>query len=410
MNEKTTAPKNTMTKIYTIIGFLIVLSIGLLFINGIINDRMKFRDEAVHNVERTWGKAQTIGVGKIEYKEKTFNKKGEEVNLETNLTYDSFQTLTKADAKVEMKRKGIYKVPVYTVKIKQNGEFRLPQNLKNVNAIFKFTVSDPRGFISKPKVKFNNKEIYTCDSYRCNVVLNTQNGGKIPYEIEYTIRGTKSLSFDAIGSSETYLNTNWGVPEYTGDFSPVEHRPSKEGYYAYWSIPEAASAVEEKYRTLSYTTVFLNTVDVYRMTERCVKYGFLFLSLTFLAFFVYEIINKKNKAIHPFQYSLIGVSMLIFYLLLLSMSEFISFGFAYLIAAVMTISLISFYTYFVLTNREDKKFPLSIGGILAGVYLYLYITVNLEEFSLLVGSFGLFFTIIAVMYSTRNVEWYKENN
>lgn len=400
MSEKTAAPKNTMTKIYTIIGFLIVLSIGLLFISGIINDRMKFRDEAVQNVEKTWGKAQTIGVGRLEYKEGK-----DEKNMST-ITYESSLTTTNADAKVEMKRKGIYKVPVYTVKIKQAGEFDLG-SLSAKKAMFIIDVSDRRGFVSKPVLKYMGKTVSECSSVGCVVDLKE---GKIPYEIEYTIRGTKSLSFDAAGTNKTYLKTNWGVPEYTGDFSPVEHKPQNGGYYTFWSVPEAASASEDKYRRLSYTSNFINTVDVYRMTERCVKYGFLFIALTFLAFFVYEVINKEKRHIHPFQYSLVGVSMLVFYLLLLSMSEFINFGLAYLISALMTISLISFYTYFVLTNKEDKKFPLSIGGILAAVYLYLYVTINLEEFSLLAGSFGLFFTIIAVMYATRNVEWYKESN
>ena len=100
--------------------------------------------------------------------------------------------------------------------------------------------------------------------------------------------------------------------------------------------------------------------------------------------------------------------MLVFYLLLLSMSEFISFGISYLIASLMTIALISSYTYFVLVKRGDKKFPLAVAGILALIYLYLYVTVNLEELSLLAGSFGLFITIIITMYATRNVEWYKE--
>lgn len=400
MENKTAAPKNIMAKIYTIAGFLIALSIGLVCVSNIIHDRMKFRDEAVRNVETTWGKAQTIGVGELEYKEK--DKK--DINT---YTYDSTATTTKADAKVELKKKGIYEVPVYSVKINQKGEFKINPAPKGTKAEFKFKVSDPRGFISKPVVKFNNIIANDCSSYKCNVILDGEI--KIPYEIEYSIRGTKSLTFDAVGTSETYLSTNYWVPEYTGDFSPVEHKQVKDGYYTYWSVPEAASAVEDKYRTLNYTTNFINTVDVYRMTERCVKYGFLFIALTFLAFFVYEIINKNNKHIHPFQYSLIGVSMLVFYLLLLSISEFIDFSYAYLTAAIMTIGLISFYTYFVLTNKEDKKFPLAIGGILGVIYLYLYITINLEELSLLAGSFGLFFAIIAVMYATRNVEWYKEN-
>lgn len=399
MNEKIAAPKNTMSKIYTIIGFLIALSIGLACIYGIINDRMKFRNEAISNVEKTWGKAQTIGVGGLEYKE------GKNEKDMTTIWYDSANTTTNAEAKVELKKKGIYKVPVYTVRIKQKGEFNINEaNTKK--AVFKINVSDKRGLAAKPVIKFNNKIATDCNSLKCIVDIH---GGKIPYEIEYSIRGTGALSFDAIGTSETYLTTNYWLPEYTGDFSPVEHRQIQDGYYTYWSVPEAATATEDRYRNLNYTINFINTVDIYRMTERCVKYGFLFIALTFLAFFVYEIINKNNKHIHPFQYSLIGVSMLVFYLLLLSMSEFIDFGFAYLIAAFMTIALISFYTYFVLTNKEDKKFPLAIGGILGVIYLYLYITINLEEFSLLAGSFGLFFTIIAVMYATRNVEWYKDN-
>ncbi len=398
MSEKTIAPKNIMKKIYTIAGFLIALSIGLFCIDNIINERMKFKDEAVHNVENSWGKAQTIGVGRLEYVED--NKKEK-----TTIAYDSINTVTNAEAKIELKKKGIYKVPVYTVKIKQKGEFDI--NSSNAKAaVFKINVSDRRGFASKPVLKLNGKTVTNCNSYRCIV---DSGYGKIPYEIEYTIRGTKNLSFEAINTSEVFLNTNYWVPEYTGDFLPVNHGAKDGGYYTHWSVPEAASAVEDRYRTLAYNANFINTVDIYRMSERCIKYGFLFIALTFLAFFVYEIINKKNRHIHPFQYSLVGVSMLIFYLLLLSMSEFITFGPAYLIAALMTISLIVFYTYFVLTNKEDKKFPLTIGGILAVIYLYLYITINLEELSLLAGSFGLFFTIIAVMYATRNVEWYKES-
>ena len=106
MENKTAAPKNIMAKIYTIAGFLIALSIGLVCVSNIIHDRMKFRDEAVRNVETTWGKAQTIGVGELEYKEK--DKK--DINT---YTYDSTVTTTKANAKVELKNKGIYEVPVY---------------------------------------------------------------------------------------------------------------------------------------------------------------------------------------------------------------------------------------------------------------------------------------------------------
>lgn len=414
--------KNIMAKIGMITGFLIILSILLLCISGVVSERERFKEKVSTDISKTWGKRQTIDLPKLiyEHSDKTLIKtaaKGRKISVETKdgdtitkyIYADSIDT--NADVKGELKQKSIYKIPVYTAKIKQKGEFRI-KNLKNTKAVLSFKVSDRKGFINKPKVRFNNKELTDCSSYQCNVYIKDET--VIPYEIEYELRGTEELSFMAGGTfHQTHLKTNWTTAEFTGDFSPVEHTNSKEGYTVFWSVPEAASAlplngIEEYEENSKYTMNFINTVDNYRMTERCVKYGFLFIALTFLAFFIYEITNKTNKHIHPFQYSLVGVSMLVFYLLLLSMSEFISFGISYLIASLMTIALISSYTYFVLVKRVDKKFPLAVAGILALIYLYLYVTVNLEELSLLAGSFGLFITIIITMYATRNVEWYKE--
>ncbi len=414
--------KNIMAKIGMITGFLIILSILLLCISGVVSERERFKEKVSTDISKTWGKRQTIDLPKLiyEHSDKTLIKtaaKGRKISVETKdgdtitkyIYADSIDT--NADVKGELKQKSIYKIPVYTAKIKQKGEFRI-KNLKNAKAVLSFKVSDRKGFINKPKVRFNNKELTDCSSYQCNVYIKDET--VIPYEIEYELRGTEELSFMAGGTfHQTHLKTNWMTAEFTGDFSPVEHTNSKEGYTVFWSVPEAASAlplngIEEYEENSKYTMNFINTVDNYRMTERCVKYGFLFIALTFLAFFIYEITNKTNKHIHPFQYSLVGVSMLVFYLLLLSMSEFINFGISYLIASLMTIALISSYTYFVLVKRGDKKFPLAVAGILALIYLYLYVTVNLEELSLLAGSFGLFITIIITMYATRNVEWYKE--
>ena len=411
-----------MAKIGMITGFLIILSILLLCISGVVSERERFKEKVSTDISKTWGKRQTIDLPKLiyEHSDKTLIKtaaKGRKISVETKdgdtitkyIYADSIDT--NADVKGELKQKSIYKIPVYTAKIKQKGEFRI-KNLKNTKAVLSFKVSDRKGFINKPKVRFNNKELTDCSSYQCNVYIKDET--VIPYEIEYELRGTEELSFMAGGTfHQTHLKTNWTTAEFTGDFSPVEHTNSKEGYTVFWSVPEAASAlplngIEEYEENSKYTMNFINTVDNYRMTERCVKYGFLFIALTFLAFFIYEITNKTNKHIHPFQYSLVGVSMLVFYLLLLSMSEFINFGISYLIASLMTIALISSYTYFVLVKRGDKKFPLAVAGILALIYLYLYVTVNLEELSLLAGSFGLFITIIITMYATRNVEWYKE--
>ncbi len=122
----------------------------------------------------------------------------------------------------------------------------------------------------------------------------------------------------------------------------------------------------------------------------------------------YVLINKNNPKVkvHPFQYSLIGVSMGLFYLLLTSLSEFITFGLAYFLASILTILLISVYVYFVITKKKDNVFSLTIFGGLSLLYTYLYVLLQLQDLSLLLGSIGLFIIIGTIMYSTRNVEWY----
>ena len=151
-------------------------------------------------------------------------------------------------------------------------------------------------------------------------------------------------------------------------------------------------------------------VDNYRMATRAVKYSFLFLALTFLAYFIFEITSKNTKPIHQLQYLMMGGAMLIFYLLLVSMSEFMPFCAAYIIAAVMTIGLIGLYTYFVITKRQNLKFSLLITGIMAILYLFLYVLLALQDLSLIIGSLMLFLIMSLVMYSTRNVEWDNDNN
>ena len=287
--------KNIMAKIGMITGFLIILSILLLCISGVVSERERFKEKVSTDISKTWGKRQTIDLPKLiyEHSDKTLIKtaaKGRKISVETKdgdtitkyIYADSIDT--NADVKGELKQKSIYKIPVYTAKIKQKGEFRI-KNLKNTKAVLSFKVSDRKGFINKPKVRFNNKELTDCSSYQCNVYIKDE--PVIPYEIEYELRGTEELSFMAGGTfHQTHLKTNWTTAEFTGDFSPVEHTNSKEGYTVFWSVPEAASAlplngIEEYEENSKYTMNFINTVDNYRMTERCVKYGFLFIALTF---------------------------------------------------------------------------------------------------------------------------------
>ena len=145
------------------------------------------------------------------------------------------------------------------------------------------------------------------------------------------------------------------------------------------------------------------------MATRALKYAFLFITLTFISYFIFEITESDKKRIHPLQYLLLGAAMLIFYLLLVSISEFMPFGFAYTVAAVMTIAMTSAYTHFVITRGQNVKFSIVITLLLSILYTFLYTLLRLQDLALLLGSLGLFIIIALIMYATRNVDWYNEN-
>ena len=144
-----------------------------------------------------------------------------------------------------------------------------------------------------------------------------------------------------------------------------------------------------------------NPVDVYQKTTRTSKYALMFIVFTFIAFFIAEVMNRLR--VHPVQYLFIGLGIIVFYTLLLSISEHAGFGAAYLISATGVIGLITGYAKAIIKNRWVT---LMVGGILAALYAYLYIVLQLVDYALLMGSVGLFLVLAAVMYLTRKIDWY----
>ncbi|MBN2366805.1 MAG: cell envelope integrity protein CreD, partial [Calditrichaeota bacterium] len=147
----------------------------------------------------------------------------------------------------------------------------------------------------------------------------------------------------------------------------------------------------------------INPVDHYQKTTRTVKYAILFIGLTFLSYFLIEILNKK--VLHPIQYLLIGSALVIFYLVLLSLSEHLPFVFAYLLSSLAMIGLISFYTRAIF---KSTRFSVMISAILILLYGFLYINIQLQDYALLFGSLGLFLVLAIVMYITRHFDWYHD--
>ena len=204
------------------------------------------------------------------------------------------------------------------------------------------------------------------------------------------------------------ISSSWKDPSFIGTFIPDEHEITDDGFTAKWKIlhlnrnyPQQWMGGQYKINASTFGVDLLLPVDEYQKTMRTTKYAIMFISLTFLSFFMIELLNKK--VLHPIQYLLIGFALLLFYTLLLSLTEHILFKYAYILAAIANVGLITAYTRGVLKHYLQTVL---IFAILTILYGYLYVVLQLQDFALLMGSIGLFVILAVVMYLTRKIDWF----
>jgi inner membrane protein len=238
-------------------------------------------------------------------------------------------------------------------------------------------------------------------------------GAPSAFAFHTLIAGSRDLSMLPLGSTTTLqLHSNWPHPSFHGAFLPAEHTITDSGFDARWQVlelnrsyREAWSEFEVNEATLtesSFGVGLYQAVDVYQRVERAVKYALLFIALTFLTFFAWEQVTRNPM--HPLQYLLIGLALSIFYLLLIALSEHISFAAAYIIAAVALALLIGVY----IAGALRSSLRGAVAGVaMSGVYALLYALVLSEDYALLLGAIVLFVALAAVMLVTRRIDWYR---
>lgn len=190
---------------------------------------------------------------------------------------------------------------------------------------------------------------------------------------------------------------------------PEQREITQAGFQANWNINHFNRDYPQEWINKNYdvfTSKFgvklLVPVDEYQKTMRTSKYGILLIVLTFVGFFMIELFSKK--VIHPIQYLLVGLALVIFYSILLSISEYILFQYSYIISGVLIVVLISFYTSNIYSNKSLGSL---IGGFLIFLYGFMYVILQLQDYSLLIGNLALFIILVAIMYSTRKINWYE---
>ncbi len=236
-------------------------------------------------------------------------------------------------------------------------------------------------------------------------------GSSYDFSFPLELNGSLGVFFAPLGrETNVSLASNWPSPSFQGNWLPTEFEVHAEGFNSNWAIASLGRNYPQKWTSQSNFTKEMEQssfgvdlfvpVDVYRMSERSVKYASLFLLLTFLSLWMFEVLAQQP--IHSLQYLLVGAAMCIFYLLILSISEHVGFVGTYVLASLAVAGLITAYCAAVLKSAGRA---LVVGTIVAALYAYLYILLNNEDYALLIGSAGLFLILALVMYLTRKTDW-----
>lgn len=419
-----------------IIGVLILaLLIPSAFIRTLVSERASRRREAIQEITSKWSTRQIIGgpIITIPYTETWKDEEGETKSVIKYIQVLPETLNIEGEICPEIRYRGIYQAVVYNAQLDLSGDFSF-EKIQRMNidldqllwddAFVSMNISDMRGIneyvelkwgeqavLFEPGIKRGNDLFDSGISVRLPLDFGKVSDG-INYALHIDLKGSQALSFLPLGrTTMANLRSSWPDPSFDGSFLPEQYQIDSEGFSADWQVldlnrnyPQIWVENVSKKTVLSseFGVNLFSPVDIYTQTTRAVKYMIMFVGLTFLVFFLVEVFS--NNKIHPIQYLLIGVSLCIFYLLLLALSEHVSFGLAYFLASLSVVILIGAY---VRSALEKKVIPLITVGMLSILYGFLYILLQNQDYALLIGSVGLFLIIAAVMYTTRNVNWYQ---
>jgi inner membrane protein len=239
-------------------------------------------------------------------------------------------------------------------------------------------------------------------------------GGEFEFSFPLGIKGSSGAYFAPFGrDTEVVLNSNWEAPSFQGAWLPEYQVTEDGGFAANWNLSFLGRNYPQSWRSGSANTdsaiqsslfgvELIHPVDTYRMADRSVKYQVLFLALTFLTLWLFEVL--AGVRLHSVQYLLVGAAMCLFYLLELSLAEHLGFGVAYALASLAVVGLITAYSVSALRTRQRAGV---VGTMVTALYLYLYTLLMSQDYALLAGSVGMFVLLSATMFLTRNVDWYS---
>jgi inner membrane protein len=432
--------QSTTAKIIMVGVLTLILLIPLQYVKSLISERSELQEQVSREIaQKSGGSVYFYGpvlkvpyriVREIPYTDTATKKVAYKTSSYTEYAY-FFPNELKADANVqtEPKYRNNYESAVFNAKMNFKGNYTSPNfasqniapenvqwekasiivqtnNLKSIKGSVNIALNG-KNYSFEPVAKDNEQDsINTLETPAIN--LKDAFTGAVPFSLDVDYGGSEHLSIVPIGKlTEAKMTSNWHTPKFDGNFLPEKKTITDGGFTSFWRVSHLNRPFVQQYfedlpdlGKYSFDVGFLIPVDEYQKNERASKYGFLVIGLTFLIFFLIQTISKIS--IHIFQYTMIGLALIMFYTLLISITEHSSFRLAYIIAGISVVVMITLYSMSILKNL---KFPLLIAASLTGLYAFIYVIIQLESYALLAGSIGIFLILGAVMYFSRKIDW-----
>jgi inner membrane protein len=434
MNLRTSVIARLVVMGIILLGLLIPLSM----VEAVVSERTGRRNSVASDISSTWGGAQLLAgpMLTVPYECTVTENDGRARQVIRRATFLPDGLSVQGSLNPEIRERNLFKVVVYAAQLTLTGRFSSP-DLPSVargpirpllsDASLNIGVADPRG-VRRATLNWNGADrrlepgitdqglAVTGLHASVDVTDTSSGGGSFPFTISLQLNGSRDFRIVPAGNDTAVrLTSPWPHPGFIGTL-PQTRAVENTGFSAAWDVsyfgrgfPRAwgdALVDREKMRNLASDSAFgvslIQLVDIYQQADRAVKYAALFIVLTFMVFFLFEVV--RARLLHPIQYLFVGFALCIFYLLLISLSEHMGFDAAYSAAAVGITLLISTYSTFVLEGLREGA---TVGSCVGLVYGFLYLLLRLEDYALLAGSVGLFSALTLVMLMTRRVNWYE---
>jgi len=429
---------NVYFKVTTIVIITLLLLIPTFMIRTLITEREWTQNDAIREVSAKWGEEQTISGPFISIPYYRYVKEfSQKDSIEKTIQLREFLHILPTQLSIsgqinpEKRQRGIYEIVVYNSKLDISGTFNQldlaaleiqSDNILFDKAEFVVGINDLRGIEKQVNLNWDSEKIPFNPGVPSNDIVSSGINASLEidptadkiynFDFSLDLKGSQKLYFTPVGKvTDIDLSSKWPNPSFNGTFLPDNRDVSEEGFNANWNVlhlnrnyPQIWASNRHSIDNSAFGIDLLLPVDNYQKSYRSIRYAILFIGFTFLVFFFIEVLNKLF--IHPIQYILVGFSLIVFYTLLLAISEYLKFNLAFIISAVATLSLIAGYVKAIL---KSTKLTMLLSGVLAVLYSFIFVIIQLQDYALLIGSIGVFIILGIVMYFSRKIDWYNLN-